>query len=605
MAMIAIPILALGGLYIMSSENDKNERPSACSNREGFVNMGENVNALPGVNPPQPVLNYPTTAEINADNIKKYMSGQQATDKFYHKDIQNELSNNNPPGSVGSGRDATMSLTGDKINKENFKHNNMQPFFGSKVRGATRSSDVGESILDNMQGQGSQHFSKKEVAPLFKPQSNFQHANGAPNANDFLQSRVNPSSRMANVKPWEEEHVAPGLNKGFNKNPGAGFNSGMESRDCWAPKNVDQLRTKTNPKMSFGLYGHEGPANSFIKDGTTVVQQGRVEKQLPDTYYKVGPERWFTTTGAEKAQPTRGQTIVNHVNRPSTSCSYFGAGGENDSTYVKGEYEAPSRPVLKANHLINLGANGVHDATDGDYGMKSYANLPNNRATTRKESPYGIVQGAMKAITAPIMDILRPSRKENVIGAMRPSGNASSSVSRQPVYNPADRTRTTIREMTENKLDNNHLNMNNQQDGGAGGYLVNDQTPVHVQRDTTGCSYDGNAGPAVCVNNSSYEAAYNQRNNPNKTYENRPNHGGTQMFNQKSNICIAKLDDDRCNNRMWTPSAGTSIIPSAETHGKLNSQAYNDTGSGCDRIQPDILDAFKRNPYAQSLQSWS
>ena len=46
--------------------------------------------------------------------------------------------------------------------------------------------------------------------------------------------------------------------------------------------------------------------------------------------------------------------------------------------------------------------------------------------------------------------------------------------------------------MTENKLDNNHLNINNQSGQGAGGYLINNHTPSHVQRATTGCSYDGN-----------------------------------------------------------------------------------------------------------------
>ena len=85
-----------------------------------------------------------------------------------------------------------------------------------KIKGATVSANVEESVLDNMQGQGSQMIRKQAQAPLFKPQANLQYANGAPNASDFLQSRVNPSMRMANVKPWEELQVAPGLNKGYN-----------------------------------------------------------------------------------------------------------------------------------------------------------------------------------------------------------------------------------------------------------------------------------------------------------------------------------------------------------------------------------------------------
>ena len=33
-------------------------------------------------------------------------------------------------------------------------------------------------------------------------------------------------------------------------------------------------------------------------------------------------------------------------------------------------------------------------------------------------------------------------------------------------------------------------------------------------------------------------------------------------------------------------------------------QTYNDC-QGCERINPDILTAFKNNPYTQSLNSWA
>jgi hypothetical protein len=42
--------------------------------------------------------------------------------------------------------------------------------------------------------------------------------------------------KMANVKPWEEQRVGPGLNKGFTNDGSAGFNSGMEARDLWTDK---------------------------------------------------------------------------------------------------------------------------------------------------------------------------------------------------------------------------------------------------------------------------------------------------------------------------------------------------------------------------------
>ena len=103
-------------------------------------------------------------------------------------------------------------------------------------------------------------------------------ANGTPNTSDFVQSRMNPSLRQANVKPYESQLVAPGLDKGFNGEGGVGFNSGMEARDKWLPKNVDELRVGNNPKVTFDLNGHQGPANSLIKESGNITTQGKVER---------------------------------------------------------------------------------------------------------------------------------------------------------------------------------------------------------------------------------------------------------------------------------------------------------------------------------------
>ena len=600
MAAAAIPILALGSLYVMS-KLDKDDKPDC---KEGFVNMGEAKNNLPNVIPPIPVNNYPNTVDVIDSNINIYKDPHQTTDKFFSSEIYNTVTTDNPLGSSGSGTDQQMSLTGEPINTGKFQHNNMVPFFGGKIKGATVKADVHETILDNKQGHGTHLKSKEECAPMFKPDHNLHYISGAPNMSDFYQSRVNPGSKMANVKPWAEEKVAPGLNKGYNGCGGAGFNSGIESRDRWLPKTVNQLRVDTNPKMTYGLNGHEGPANSMIKSGSTKQTQGNVEKYLPDKHYSVGPSRWFTTTGLEKGQTARGTEILHHVNRTTTSCPYFGNGGANDTTYVQGEYEDPHRQQLPTNPISNASATGQNNANATDYGAQSYTNFVNNRSTTKDQEPYGGVHGAMKAITAPILDILRPARKENAIGNKRQCGNLSTTVSHVPVFNPADRTKTTIREMTEGKLDNNHLNINNQGDLGSGAYLVTDQQSVHVQRDSTNVQNIGNAGPAITAGNRLYDSAYEQRNNPNKTFKNVPNPGGTQIFNQHDNIQIGKVDSDRNNNRMWAPDRMTSAIPSTDTFGKINGPQYLDPNRHSERIEPTILDAFKKNPYAHSLNSW-
>ena len=606
MVELAVPLLALGGMYVISKDKKNNIK----SYNEGYTNMTQRKNSLPGINPPIPTTNFPLTEPVTTkNNMNAYLNPNQYSDKYY--DPKNYASNEKTLPSnygVGGSLQTSYSLTGLPIEKDKFKHNNMMPYFGGKVRGATADSNITESVLDNMQGQGSQFFSKKEQGPMFKPQGGYQYADGAPNMSDFYQSRVNPSMRMANVKPWDEQHVAPGLNKGFSNDGSAGYNSGLEARDLWLDRGVDELRVATNPKTTYSLDGHQGPGTYFIQNAPTTNMQGKVEKKLPEKYYASGPERWLTTTGIEKAQTARGIEELRDVSRIDTTSEYYGSRGNlSEGTYISGENAPIKRPVLPAQDYATPSfIGGSAKPTTGDYGIQSYSNLNNNRSTTRQDSIIGHAGGFFKAITSPVMDFLRPTRKEDVVDSMRSSGNPSATVSNSQIYNPLDRTKTTIREMTEADLDCNHMNVQFQS---ANAYLVSKQQPVGVQRDTTNIEHTGLAGPNGFANPKSYEAEYRQRNNVNKTQVSRPNQGGTQIFNQNDNISITKRDGDRDNNRWWVPSSGnTAGVTSRGAMENLDrvkvSQGY-DQNINTDRIAPDILNAFKSNPYTQSLSSWA
>ena len=609
MAEIAVPLIALGSMYVISKQKDKNNKNLDSPQYEGYTNMTQTRNALPGVNPPKPTINYPLVEPVKtANNTSAYINANQTTDKYYNPvNFALQETRNNGNYGVGGSMQTSYSMTGQPIDKEQFKHNNMMPYFGGKVRGATAESNITESVLDNMQGQGSQFFAKKEQAPMFKPQEGYQYANGSPNMSDFLQSRVNPGMRMANVKPWDEQRVAPGLNKGFTNEGSLGFNSGMESRDLWLDRGVDELRVATKPKTTFELQGHEGPGTYYIKNAPTTQTQGKVEKHLPEKYFSSGPERWMTTVGLEKGQTARGIELLHDVNRTDTTAEYYGSrGNQNEGAYVNGEYMPVRRPVLAEKDHATLSAVGAGTPTAGDYGIQSYNNLPNNRSSTRNDTTIGAAGGFMKAIVSPLMDFLRPTRKEDVVDNMRASGNPGTTVKNGKIFNPADRTKTTIREMTEADLDCNHMNVQFQS-GNA--YLVAKQQPVGLQRDTTTVSHTGAAGSSGFSATKSYDAEYKQRNNINKTQINRPNQGGTQMFSQTDNISIQKRDGDRDNNRWWVPSAGNTAgftaRASTENLDRMKVSESYDKNINTDRIAPEILNAFKSNPYTQSLSSWA
>ena len=117
-------------------------------------------------------------------------------------------------------------------------------------------------------------------------------------------------------------------------------------------KALDELRTTNNPKVTYGgvmLGGKREVQNRGI--------MGKMEKHQPDTYYINTPERYFTTTGIEKAQTARSNMIMPTENRETTTQSYYGHGAQADTetTYVPGKYKPANRAVLDApiKHITN------------------------------------------------------------------------------------------------------------------------------------------------------------------------------------------------------------------------------------------------------------
>jgi hypothetical protein len=612
---IAIPLVALGGLYIISNQNRKN-----ADINEPFQN-----NSLPNVNIPDknypseyPVKNVETdlTSKLSTTNV--YDGQSVYTDKYFNPAVNSNItvpytqfeyggSGMGKGGINQTGGRATAdskyytSLTGDKVDTSYFQHNNMVPFFGGHLRNKLVDANTNESTLDNYTGSGSQHFSKKEQSPLFSPNEGYQWAHGMPNQTDFIRTRMNPSTKMTNVKPFEEQKVGPGLGLGFTNEGSGGFNSGMLSRESWLPKTADQLRTDNNPKSSGHLlYGREGPASYYIQNVQNSNNIGRVEKNRPETTFEMGQDRLFTTTGAEKGQAVRTMPIDRDLRR-AEGVEYSGiAGYANSSTYVEGEYMPSKHIDLGPVPLAGAYAPGAHVGNELDYEAKAVRAYPNNRSTTNDSDGYfGIVSSGFGAAVAPLLDILRPSRKENTVGNLRPYQNPGTTVSKSYLFNPADRPNTTIREMTE--VSKNHQQINANQRGG--GYQTAAMTPIDNNRLTTddffyaGGSSAGERGRGQRT----FEAEYNQRNNDLKssTIDGRLVPGNMALLNSDINMSAKSRDADLVNRRAVVPQYPYQSA-SVNSMGQLNNVSSNYQTIQLDRSDPGILDQLKGNPYALS-----
>ena len=586
MAALAIPIVILGSIYILS-EQEKKVSAKNIATQENFQKKD--------------FLSGASKQSENFSNIREeIMPLSNPTINSYSNPMINSQIN------LLSGRQTTLS---------EFGHNNMQHYYGGKLRGFTGDLNSSESILDSKQGTGSQQFSKSEIAPLFRPGENAHNPNGTPNNSEFFQSRMNESMKMSNVTLWEPQRVGPGLNLGYGSqnaegvNTGGthgagGFNSGMMAREAWMPKSVDDLRAENKPKTSFDLDGHQGPALYPIKMAGPNSKIGVVEKHLPDKSYESGPTRWFTTTGVEQAPPIRSTQLIPIENRIDTTREYYGSGSNTQNgkaTYTDAEFEESKRQNLSGLPLSNASATGTNFANPNDYGSQNYNILNNNRTTSKEGNDFGGIYGMAKAAMAPILDIFRPTRKENVIGNLRETGNVNGLTPTGHLFNSDDKTKITNREMTTNKINLNYVNVQGQNNSGNA-YMVTDHQNYNNQRTTTNKEYMGNGNSNV-QGLRPYNSAYAQQNIANKTYEARTNQGNMSLFNNHNNSTTSRNDTIFQQNRPPITNNNQSIIPSREFMGEINGMQSYDVNYNASRMDESLLSAFKNNPYTKSLTS--
>ena len=173
------------------------------------------------------------------------------------------------------------------------------------------------------------------------------------------------------------------------------------------------------------------------------------------------------------------------------------------------------------------------------------------------------------------------------------------------MWNPADRTKTTIKEQT---IDNIRPNGNVQGTYGVndGGYLSAEYQPVANQRDTTSCPYTGDAGATPWSTGPvDYTAYRNAHLNPNKeeleaaqgAYEEV---GNMSLFNDTQNVSVGKIGSIQPGKMI--PNMPKQTV-NVNTYGSLGGRNTRETSQDCTRNNPAMLSAFNSNPYTKSLHS--
>lgn len=588
MAEILIPVVALAGAAVLSSMDKKKQ----------FNNNINSYNSFIRQNKPEDTIDVNSVDQNSSLNSSKFEGFTNVEDSQEHTQTQTQMQSQTQTQTSDINQQTFISLTGEKMNQRQLIHNNMQHYCKDKNIGRY-DTDGNPAILDNLNGTGSQQFKKNETAPLFKPEENMSWNNGTPNNTDFFQSRMNAPTTMNNVTLWDQQHVAPGLNLGYTTDGTGGFNSGLNGRDLHLPRTVNELRVDNNQRQTFEFAGLEGPAQSDVKNPGFL---GRVEKKLPDPTFAVGPDRWFTTTGAQIRPTNRSEIQISEENRGLNDTNYFGPRNnpQVEASYTERNFEDSNRQQLGSLPISNVNAGDRFAPAKNNFGVDGFKAMANNRCTTQHTLPIGGVSGVVNSIMAPINDMLRPSRKQNAVGNIRIMGSINNKEGQGPyVIDKNARTRTTIRDTTGSRIGLNHLNVQQQNNDG---YLSTGITPTNTFYDLNKVSYTGgsSAQNSAMINT---DVKQLRVDNVNKSYVSRPTVGNNTQFLGSINAETHRNEENRNNNRMWVPSNMPRTIPSTEMIGNVQPQCFTHSEKPNDRIDDSLLTAFKNNPYTQSLNS--
>ena len=490
-------------------------------------------------------------------NHKESMRGDSKVIDHLNMDGRNTLKDN----LFDTSSTSIKSISGEDIDKEGFLTDDRgvraQPFFSGS--GPSQVNFDSNRQFERHQG-GSHAFreSKTEVGRMFDMEKDRSNVFG----NRFEgpisdQSRYNSGDFKQGELPFEQERVSHiDIKSDVNRDVG----------NIHAQRNnVDNLRTLNNQKTSFKGKVLAGKGINKRQE------QGEVFKHLPDRDYEQDADQWLVTTGAIDAPRIRPEQDIKDTNRqylndvPTAAAqpAVYKASGE--------------RPLFKKStnqHLVtdtnrNVSLEGKQN--DNDHNKSSFFAYPNEREVTSERTYEGNLKSVFSANTQQLQDNVRPTIKETTMDDSR--NGFVGPVTELPVERLQDNVRTT-------------------------------------KKDTTLFEYSGNAGTSAVLGDMASDQYLRADLNPNKevlakgrapTTEKTKLAAGMDMLN----VDIQKIEKDYFNPRINNQDKIYQEIPQDYTCEFTQDKDTLDNVKISDRLDSNLLDPFRNNPYTQSLASFA
>lgn len=548
----------------------------------------------PPLAPPRPNQGQrptPRTVEDFTGQVKQNSAGIEENPTYVSGDVQSTMSGQNIPAAE-------------------FKHNNMVPFFGGRVKQNMR-ANANNSVLDSFTGAGYTQIAKKEVETMFDYQRPFGNPFGMESSTDFIESRINTPKSRAGERPFEPTRVGPGVNEGFGMLGSGGFQQ-LEVNEIMRPRTTDELRVASNPKVSYNQ--PVVPGQHFI--GNAMDNPGEVRKYRPDKFFidETNSRAGAAAPVGLVKETVRSVQVLPHTTRTDTTTEAFGpaAGQDTYQSYVAGSYRTPMTQQYGGAGFRNADTSSYYtsnpDAPEADYGRSSFENRPNERtATSERTMGLNLAPADSGQVSTHYLDDARPTRRaemEDGVSDFGPAGPAGGAPS-VTIWDPNDVARTTVKETT---VDWNYRGVAS---AASAPNRLKVYDPKDIAKPTQKAQLSNRQYYGAGANSSwgymNEDFAYNMRTNPNKEQIARgrkpiAGNGGIAVFDGDPGRQTAKrLASDNMNDRVNAGNRIDSLPPGVGDIGQIKYRVPLRLDVAAERLTPDIVSAVDNNPLQQSI----
>lgn len=550
--MEGIVLLGLAGAGYMINKNSQSHRVESNVRPSSFENTNTSIYDL-----------------NNVDDAQKYEANKVINNFMESKDPHSTMVNHFDAKNKNFGTEITQKndnlvegMNGEYMSVDNFMTNDqgvrMAPFFRGEGPASINYDDP--RTLRMHQGGFKNEFyqNKREVNLNLPPQRDVGNVFGMADTGPAVdQDRYIPGMYRTDERPFEQERV-PHIDQNSEINRDIG--------ELFAQRNsVDNTRALSNQKVSFGSRVIAG--KGIDERG----KEGQVFKHKPDKDYEQGANQWLVTTGAFESAAIRPAQIIPDTNRQYLNRQEVGPAAPNG--YVAEE----KRPMFKKSDKQQLDSDTVRNAygteifIDSDHMQDSYKVYPNEREVTEERTYEGNTISVVPGETRHLQDSIKTTVKETTINPQNPNG-FTQTVTTLPEERLQDKVRTNKKETTLFEYT-----------GGARGSTLQEMAQDQYFR------ADLNPNKEVIA----------QGRPP--TFESVKLASGMD----KLNVDIKKIEDDYFNHRINGVTQVYQEIPTEDTCKYTRDKDTLDNDKLAYRIEGDLLDPFKHNPYTHSLHSFA